>query len=95
MAKSFVIEGAVNDRFHFRYDTAVDVLYIHSHDGEGRATRGDLTDSGDTRLRDQKTDELLSLTVENFWKRYGGMRPPPGTAGEVVGAMGAVVGMLA
>jgi hypothetical protein len=71
MVKTDAIEGIVDDVYRFHYDIFTDVLYIRLLSAEGTPTLGDLTDSGDILLRDEKTDKPVGLTVVSWWKRFG------------------------
>jgi uncharacterized protein YuzE len=71
MVQADGLEGIVNGLYRFHYDMFADVLYVRLLSAEKTATIGDLNGDGDIVLRDEKTDQVVGITVVSWWKRFG------------------------
>lgn len=71
MVKIDAIEVTVNDVLWCHYDLAGDVLYLRLASERETPTCAEETDDGFLLLRRQDNDQVVGLTVVNWWKRFG------------------------
>ena len=76
MVATDTIEGVINEALWFHYDIASDVLYLRKADCQGVATYADEQADGTMLLRRQDNDEVVGLTVVNWWQNYGNGQLP-------------------
>ena len=56
-------------RYH--YNVADDVLYLRLASSFEQAAVGEESDDGFILLRDAATEQVIGMTVVNWWKRFG------------------------
>jgi hypothetical protein len=66
------IEGTVDRRLWYHYDLTNDVLYLRLLDHRNTETVSEESPDGVLLLRRLDTDEVVGMTVVNWWKRFGG-----------------------
>ncbi len=71
MVKVAAIEGLVDDVLAYHYDVANDVLYLRLDRHRDTPTHAEETDDGFLLLRREDNDEVVGMTVVNWWKRFG------------------------
>lgn len=71
MVQTDVIEGLIDDTLWFHYDLTRDVLYLRLADRRDTPSLGEETPDGWILLRDDTTNDIVGLTVVNWWKRFG------------------------
>ena len=71
MVKVDAIEGTVNDVLWYHYDIASDVLYLRVARYRDIPTTAEETDDGFILLRPENTEDVVGMTVVNWWKRFG------------------------
>ncbi len=71
MVKVEAIEGMVNDVLAYHYDVPNDVLYLRLDRHRETPTHAEETDDGFLLLRRQDNDEVVAMTIVNWWKRFG------------------------
>ena len=71
MVKTDAIEGTVDDVLWYHYDRANDVLYLRLASARDTVTYAEETDGGLLSLHREDTDEVVGLTVVDWWKRFG------------------------
>ena len=76
------LEGIINNALWYHYDVGSDVLYLRLSSRRDSEAVGEETDDGFILLRDEKSDDLVGLTVVNWWKRYG-RGPLPDSIAEI------------
>jgi hypothetical protein len=65
------IEGTVGDVISFHYDVFADVLYLRLLSDMETPSLGEENDDGFIELRDERTSNLIGLTIVSWWKRFG------------------------
>ncbi len=65
------LEGTVNHKLWYHYDLATDVLYLRLVDHRSTETAAEETPEGNLLLRRIDNDEVVGLTIVNWWKRFG------------------------
>jgi len=70
MAELETLEGTVDTGLWYHYDASEDVLYLRLPSHRYRPVVGEETEAG-ILMRDDETDELVGLTIVNWWKRFG------------------------
>jgi hypothetical protein len=71
MVKIDGIEGTVDDVLWYHYDLGADVLYLRLAQFRAAPTYAEETDDGLLLLRQQASDDVVGLTVVNWWQRFG------------------------
>lgn len=71
MVKVDAIEGTVDDVLWCHYDIANDVLYLRLAGCREEPTVAEETEDGFLLLRREDTDQVVGMTVVNWWKRFG------------------------
>jgi uncharacterized protein YuzE len=71
MVQTDAIEGTINQGLWFHYDLAADVLYLRLASCRDEATVAEETPDGLLLIRRQTDDQLVGLTIVNWWKRFG------------------------
>jgi len=71
MVKIDAIEGTADDVLWYHYDLGSDVLYLRLAEHRETPTYAEETDDGFLLLRRQDNDDVVGLTVVNWWKRFG------------------------
>ena len=71
MVKVDAIEGTVNDVLWYHYDIASDVLYLRVARYRDIPTIADETEDGFILLRLENAEDVVGMTVVNWWKRFG------------------------
>jgi hypothetical protein len=64
------LEGSIDQTLWYHYDLANDVLYLRLVAHRGAETVAEETPEG-FLLRRTDNDEVVGLTVVNWWKRFG------------------------
>jgi hypothetical protein len=65
------LEGMIDGTIWYHYDRASDVLYLRRWDQREVETVAEETPAGLLLLRRSDTDEVVGLTVVNWWRRFG------------------------
>ena len=65
------IEGIVDDVLAYHYDVVNDVLYLRLDRHRETPTHAEETADGFLLLRRQDNNEVVGMTVVNWWKRFG------------------------
>lgn len=65
------LEGTVNQTLWYHYDLVNDVLYLRLLAQRSAETVAEEPPEGVLRLCRADTDELVGLTIVNWWKRFG------------------------
>ena len=71
MVKVDTIEGTVDDVLWYHYDLANDVLYLRLTAHRDAPTYAEESDDGFLLVRREDNDDLVGITVVNWWKRFG------------------------
>lgn len=71
MGKIDTIEGTVSDVLWYHYDLANDVLYLRLAAHHDTPTYAEETKDGFLMLRAEQDDQIVGMTVINWWKRFG------------------------
>ncbi len=71
MVKVDAIEGTVDDVLWYHYDLGSDVLYLRLAAERETATCAEETDDGFLLLHRQDDNQVVGLTVVNWWQRFG------------------------
>ena len=71
MVKVDTIEGTVDDVLWYHYDLAGDVLYLRLSAHRDAPTYAEESDDGFLLLRREDADDVVGITVVNWWKRFG------------------------
>ena len=71
MVTTDAIEGTIESALWFHYDLADDVLYLRLASQREVPTVAEETEDGFLLLRRQDTDQVVGLTVVNWWKQFG------------------------
>ena len=71
MVKVDTIEGTVDDVLWYHYDLASDVLYLRLTAHRDAPTYAEESDDGFLLLRREDADDVVGITVVNWWKRFG------------------------
>ena len=71
MVKVDTIEGTVDDVLWYHYDLANDVLYLRLAAHRDAPTYAEESDDGFLLVRREDDDDLVGITVVNWWKRFG------------------------
>jgi len=71
MVKVDTIEGIVDDVLWCHYDIANDVLYLRLVKHRQAPTYSEETDEGFLLVRREDNDEVVGMTIVNWWKRFG------------------------
>lgn len=71
MVKVDTIEGTVDDVLWYHYDLAGDVLYLRLTAHRDAPTYAEESDDGFLLVRREDNDDLVGITVVNWWKRFG------------------------
>lgn len=71
MVATEALEGTVNQKLWYHYDFANDVLYLRLLSERSTETAAEETPEGILLLRRLDDDEIVGLTVVNWWKRFG------------------------
>ena len=71
MVKVDTIEGTVDDVLWYHYDLAGDVLYLRLSADRDAPTYAEESDDGFLLLRREDADDVVGITVVNWWKRFG------------------------
>ena len=69
------LEGSIDRTIWYHYDVANDVLYLRLLSARDTPTVAEETDDGLLLLRCESADQVVGLTVVNWWKRFGNGRP--------------------
>jgi hypothetical protein len=70
MAIAEAIEGTAGAVW-FHYDLTGDVLYLRLLSERETAAYGEEDDQGFVVLRSQDSEQVVGMTVVNWWKRFG------------------------
>ena len=65
------LEGNIDQSIWYHYDVANDVLYLRLLSARDEPTVAEETDDGLLLLRHETGDQVVGLTVVNWWKRFG------------------------
>jgi hypothetical protein len=71
MVMTDTLEGTVDGVLWYHYDIANDVLYLRLAAQRETPTVSEETPDGLLLLRSQADDQIVGLTVVNWWKRFG------------------------
>lgn len=70
------IEGVIDTVLWFHYDLSNDVLYLRLAADRTTPVYAEETPDGYLLERREDTDQVVGLTVVNWWKRFGLGKPP-------------------
>ncbi len=65
------LEGLIDGALWYHYDVSGDVLYLRLNEQRDAEAVGEETDDGFILLRDCTTNEVVGLTIVNWWARFG------------------------
>ncbi len=71
MVKVDTIEGTVDDLLWCHYDIINDVLYLRLIEHRQTPACSEETDDGLLMVRSQDNDQVIGMTVVNWWRRFG------------------------
>jgi len=71
MVKVDTIEGIVDDILWCHYDIADDVLYLRLVAHRQAPAYSEETEDGLLMVRRQDNDQVVGMTVVNWWRRFG------------------------
>ena len=71
MVTTDTIEGTIDAGLWFHYDIANDVLYLRLASERDTPTVSEETPQGLLLLQREDNDEVVGMTVVNWWKRFG------------------------
>ena len=71
MVVTETLEGTIDGTLWYHYDIVNDVLYLRLASHRETATVSEETPDGFLLLRREDNDEVVGLTVVNWWKRFG------------------------
>jgi hypothetical protein len=71
MVKVDTIEGIVDDVLWCHYDITDDVLYLRLTEHRQAPAYSEETDDGLLMVRRQDNDQVVGMTVVNWWRRFG------------------------
>ncbi|HWL92073.1 MAG TPA: DUF2283 domain-containing protein [Phycisphaerae bacterium] len=68
---AITLEAIIKGSLWFHYDAGGDVLYLRLASKRDVDTFGEETEDGFILLRDAQTDQVVGITIVNWWKRFG------------------------
>lgn len=71
MVTTEALEGTINGTISYHFDVADDVLYLRLASHRDSPALGEETDDRLIELRDEKSGDLVGITIVSWWKRFG------------------------
>lgn len=71
MVKPDALEGVIDNTLWFHYDISGDVLYLRLASHRDAPALGEDQPDGTVLLRHEGDDQVVGVTVINWWKRFG------------------------
>ena len=89
------IEGVVDETLWFHFDLTDDVLYLRVADRREEPTFAEETADGLLALRSERDNQVIGLTIVDFWSRFGTGVAPTSVLAEVEQRISDFAGRLA